>query len=113
MELYDFPHLSLGAEHRSAHLFQFPMGIRSFFTSFEVLQQEEGSNLLLFVASAYKYFKKGDDCFVIVYKLGISYKFLDQIQLKSRKSFITLLPNFVIKGEFYYILKLVNKRFDP
>jgi len=34
---------------------------------------------LLFVASAYKYFKKGDDCFVIVYKLGISYKFLDQI----------------------------------
>ena len=68
---------------------------------------------MLFVASAYKYFKKGDDCFVIVYKLGISYKFLDQIQLKSRKSFIALLLNFVIKGEFCYILKLVNKRFDP
>ena len=25
MELYDFPHLSVGAEHSSAHLFQFPM----------------------------------------------------------------------------------------
>ena len=29
MELYDFPHLSVGAEHSSAHLFQFPMDVPS------------------------------------------------------------------------------------
>ena len=29
MELYDFPHLSVGAEHRSAHLFQFSMDVPS------------------------------------------------------------------------------------
>ena len=29
MELYDFPYLSVGAEHRSAHLFQFPMDLPS------------------------------------------------------------------------------------
>jgi len=29
MELYDFPHLSVGAEHRSAHFFQFPMDVPS------------------------------------------------------------------------------------
>ena len=48
-----------------------------------------GSNLLLFVASACKYLKKGDYCFVIVYKSDASYKFLDQIQLKPLKLFNT------------------------
>ena len=46
-----------------------------------------GSNLLLFVASAYKYLKKWDYSFVIVYKLDASYKFLEQIQLKPLKLF--------------------------
>jgi len=48
----------------------------------------KGSNLLLFVASAYKYFKKGDSSFVIVYKLDASYKFLDQMRLKKGQALL-------------------------
>ena len=51
--------------------------------------KSQGSNLLLFVVSTDKSFKKGDYSFDVDYKLDISYKFFDQIHLKSLKSFNT------------------------
>ena len=69
----------LGASDRVRQL------IKEFSEQYKKRRSIEGSNLLLFVPSAYKYLKKGAYCFVIVYKLDACYKFLDQIQFKSLK----------------------------
>jgi hypothetical protein len=75
-----------------------------------IIKGLKGANLLLFEVSTDRCFKKGIYFLDIAFKLDISYELLDQIHLKSLKSFNTY---FLIKKDYSYLLRLVNKGLTP